>query len=224
MVPVVTPIGVNDAGRAYSINSDVLAGFIAKEMQQEVAEEDVNQVLRTYVLSKIRTIQTRRMDEIFYDFAMHQLQKNYPIALPEDFLKQQLLSNPDITPTILEKEFPIFLRQIKTNILEKALVKKGNLKLNIEDIEAVFKIRLRERLEPSLLQQIESLLDEIAAKQVEELLKSQKEEDKKQIAELQEEAMQRKLIDLLKATAQITEKELPQEQIIEKLADLRKAD
>ena len=99
------------------------------------------------------------MDEIFYDFAMDQLQKKYAIALPEDFLKQQLLSNPDITPSILEKEFPIFLRQIKTNILEKALLRKQNLKLTMQDIEAVFKTRLRERLEPNLLQQIESLLD-----------------------------------------------------------------
>ena len=105
------------------------AAFLEKETGVLVEEEKVAGQLRAYVIEKIQQLQQPKLDEVFYDFAIHQLKQDHPVALPEDFLKAQLLSNPELTPEMVEKEFPAFLKQIRTNVLERFLVKQGNLTL-----------------------------------------------------------------------------------------------
>lgn len=144
------------------------------------------------------------------DFKKKLLDTN-KIELPEDFLKRWLLEtnkeNEKITPEQIEKEFPLFMEDLRWQLISGKIVKDNNIQVNPNEIEEAAKDFTRMQLAQYGLTNADDKMVENWSK---EILKNR--DQVNQIYEMEEN---KKLIAYFKETVKVAEQEVTLEKFNE---------
>lgn len=144
------------------------------------------------------------------DFKKKLLDSN-KIELPEDFLKRWLLEankeNEKITPEQIEKEFPLFMEDLRWQLISGKIVKDNNIQVNPNEIEEAAKDFTRMQLAQYGLTNADDKMVENWSK---EILKNR--DQVNQIYEMEEN---KKLIAYFKETVKVAEQEVTLEKFNE---------
>jgi trigger factor len=144
------------------------------------------------------------------DFKKKLLDTN-KIELPEDFLKRWLLEankeNEKITPEQIEKEFPLFMEDLRWQLISGKIVKDNNIQVNPNEIEEAAKDFTRMQLAQYGLTNADDKMVENWSK---EILKNR--DQVNQIYEMEEN---KKLIAYFKETVKVAEQEVSLEKFNE---------
>ena len=144
------------------------------------------------------------------DFKKKLLDSN-KIELPEDFLKRWLLEankeNEKITPEQIEKEFPLFMEDLRWQLISGKIVKDNNIQVNPNEIEEAAKDFTRMQLAQYGLTNADDKMVENWSK---EILKNR--DQVNQIYEMEEN---KKLSVYFKETVKVAEQEVTLEKFNE---------
>ena len=144
------------------------------------------------------------------DFKKKLLDSN-KIELPEDFLKRWLLEankeNEKITPEQIEKEFPLFMEDLRWQLISGKIVKDNNIQVNPNEIEEAAKDFTRMQLAQYGLTNAD---DKMVDNWSKEILKNR--DQVNQIYEMEES---KKLIAYFKETVKVAEQEVSLEKFNE---------
>ncbi len=145
---------------------------------------------------------------LFKDF-QDKLQVLNEVDLPDAFLKRWLLaSNEELSQEQLDKEYPIFSRNLLWTLIERSIKNKYELKVEIEEVKEVLKAQLMQYMGGYQMQ--DAMLDEY----VERMLGNQE-----QFNKAYEEKMSDKVFEAIKEHVNIEEKRVS----LEEFQDLIKA-
>lgn len=127
------------------------------------------------------------------------MKKMEGLPFPEDFLKHWLkTSNEKITDEEITKDFPQMIEELKWQLAKDQLLKKYDLKVEKEDLEAYAKkVAKMQFMQYGLMHIEDSYLDNYA----QQILK-----DEKQMRSIIERVAENKIYDALKAVAKVDEK------------------
>ncbi|MDR1761544.1 MAG: trigger factor [Bacteroidales bacterium] len=150
--------------------------------------------------------ETRMVGNSDYKFLLdtkEAMLKTNKLELPEEFLKRWLLEtnkdNDKVTPEQIETEFPLFLNDLRWQLVSGKLIKDNNLQVNEEDLRTAAKEYTRMQLAQYGMM---NLSDEDLANWSKELIK-----DKKQAQQIFEMEQDKKLIAYLKGAIKLNEVE-----------------
>lgn len=132
------------------------------------------------------------------------MKKMEGLSFPEDFLKRWLkTSNEKITDEEITKDFPQMIEELKWQLAKDQLLKKYDLKVEKEDLEAYAKkVAKMQFMQYGLMHIEDSYLDNYA----QQILK-----DEKQMRSIIERVAENKIYDALKTVAKVDEKTISHE-------------
>ncbi len=132
------------------------------------------------------------------------MKKMEGLSFPEDFLKRWLkTSNEKITDEEITKDFPQMIEELKWQLAKDQLLKKYDLKVEKEDLEAYAKkVAKMQFMQYGLMHIEDSYLDNY----VQQILK-----DEKQMRSIIERVAENKIYDALKTVAKVDEKTISHE-------------
>ena len=142
------------------------------------------------------------------------LNKMEGVAFPDEFLKKWLADREDKTPESVEENYPEVLKDLKFHIAKEKIIETNDIKVEKEDLEAI----AAEAARAQFAQYGMNNLPEAMLKQyVNETLS-----DKEKIRGIYDRAVENKLIEWLKGTVTITNKEVSIEEFSNVLKNLTK--
>ena len=132
------------------------------------------------------------------------MKKMEGLSFPEEFLKRWIkTTNEKITDEELDKDFPQMVEELKWQLAKDQLLKKYDLKVEKEDVEAYAKkVAQMQFMQYGMMHVADSFLDNYA----QQILK-----DEKQIRSIVERVAENKIYDALKTVAKIEEKTISHE-------------
>ena len=196
--------------------SDSLFRFTVKTIQKyvdaELNQELFDKVFGEGVVTSLEEFENQIRKNIAWDYEEscmskfgkdvrdYFLEKINP-PLPEEFLLKWLKSsNKDISDDIYEKEFPIFLENMKWDLISNTIVKKFELKIEEQDIIDFAKIAARNQF---AMYGMRNIPDETLTQYATSMLK-----DEKRIREIAAQTIDRKVIQSVLEIADVTIQEL----------------
>ncbi len=123
------------------------------------------------------------------------------IELPEEFLKRWIIAtNKDVTEEQLEKEFPIFLKDLQWTLIKSKIAKENELKVSEEEMKGAAKEQLLEQFNQYGMSYVP---DEYLDKYSTELLSKEQDANR-----LYEQEIEKKVVDFVVEAIKTEEKEL----------------
>ncbi len=160
---------------------------------------------RTHVKDEITANMAEDSDYKFgLDAKAAVMKKMEGLSFPEDFLKRWLkTSNEKITDEEIAKDFPQMIEELKWQLAKDQLLKKYDLKVEKEDLEAYAKkVAKMQFMQYGLMHIEDSYLDNYA----QQILK-----DEKQMRSIIERVAENKIYNALKTMAKVEEKTISHE-------------
>ena len=147
-------------------------------------------------------------DYLFFIDAKKKLVKKFKEELPEEFLKRWILAtnrdNDKLTPEQIEKEMPLFIEDLKWQLIKDKLIKKNEIKLEDNDILEYAKKTARMQFAQYGLNNVP---DEHIENYAHDMLKN--EEQQRQIIE---GAIHDKVVEFIKDAVTLEEKEVTRDE------------
>ena len=124
----------------------------------------------------------------FTNDAREYLIEKFNPPLPEEHLRKWMLSanNKEVSEDIFEKEFPVFLKSMKWDLIVKAISKKHEITVTEQEIIAFAKTAVRQQF--AMYYGVDTLPDETLTKYAMNSLK-----DEKQISEIAAQVLEKKV-------------------------------
>lgn len=160
-----------------------------EELRAKVAEE-VEQTMRSHADS--------RLQADIYNYALDK----FKIELPDDFLKRWLKStNEQVPEEQIEQEYPDFARNLRLTLLENKLLKQNGLEITSEEVIALARQKIAAQF--AMYSPGNMLSDEQLSEYAVNYL-----QDRERANHLYEEIRSAKVLDHLKSTVKLNEKEI----------------
>jgi len=199
----------------YTMQISEVLRFKKSELNQELFDKVFGEGVVSSLeemKTKIKTDTEERMVinsdfKFFYDFREKLVESN-KMDLPEEFLKRWLLEtnkdNDKVTPEQIEQEFPLFIQDLKWQIISGKIIQDNEIKVGEEEIKEGAKEHTRQQFAQFGMM---NPADEDLEKWSQEILKNREEVNK-----LYETEIQKKLIAYFKETIKLNEKEVSLEE------------
>jgi len=208
--------------------SDSLFRFTVKTIQKfvnaELDQELFDKVFGEGVVTSIEEFENRIRENISWDYeescfskfsgdvSDYFLEKINP-SLPEEFLAKWLkTNNQELSEEIFEKEFPLFLKKMKQDLISNAIVKENDLKIEEKDIIDFAKTATRRQFN---MYGLRNLPDETLTSHAMNLLK-----DEKSVRNIASQAIERKVIQTVSELADVTIQEMSLEKFNQMMNEL----
>ncbi len=189
--------------------------FVDPELTQEVFDQiygkDVvksEEEFKAKVKEELENQLAMDSDYLFFLDAKKKLVKKFKEELPEEFLKRWILAtnrdNDKLTPEQIEKEMPLFIEDLKWQLIKNKLIKDHEIKLEDNDVLEYAKKSARMQFAQYGLNNVP---DEHIENYAHDMLKN--EEQQRQIID---GAMHDKLIEFIKGAVNLEEKEVTRDE------------
>lgn len=202
----------------YEIEIDALKRYTKAEVNQELFDKvfgegaiKSEEEFKNRIKSDMETNFAQSSDFKFLaDFRKKLLEAN-KIELPEEFLKRWLLEankdNEKITPEQIENEFPMFMEDLRWQLISGKFIKDNNIQVDPKDVQQAAKDFTRMQLaQYGMMNADDKLVDQWA----QEMLKN-----KDQVNRIYEMEENKKLIAYFKETVKVVEQEVTLEKFNE---------
>lgn len=156
---------------------------------------------------------------LFRDIQQRLLDSN-ELALPEDFLKRWLaMSNENVSPEVLDKEFPAFANNLRWTLIRSKLNKAFEIEVSPEEVKESFKNKIRGYFGGAgVTPDMESMVESMAERML---------QDEKQVNEIYEEVSSNKFFEAVVEKVAVTDKSISIEDfqaVIQKIEEERAAE
>lgn len=156
---------------------------------------------------------------LFRDIQQRLLDSN-ELALPEDFLKRWLaMSNENVSPEVLDKEFPAFANNLRWTLIRSKLNKAFEIEVSPEEVKESFKNKIRGYFGGAgVTPDMESMVESMAERML---------QDEKQVNEIYEEVSSNKFFEAVVEKVAVTDKSITIEDfqaVIQKIEEERAAE
>lgn len=156
---------------------------------------------------------------LFRDIQQRLLDSN-ELALPEDFLKRWLaMSNENVSPEVLEKEFPAFANNLRWTLIRSKLNKTFEIEVSPEEVKESFKNKIRGYFGGAgITPDMDSMVESMAERML---------QDEKQVNEIYEEVSSNKFFEAVVEKVAVTDKSISIEDfqaVIQKIEEERAAE
>lgn len=189
--------------------------FVDPELTQEVFDQiygkDVvksEEEFKAKVKEELENQLAMDSDYLFFLDAKKKLVKKFKEELPEEFLKRWILAtnrdNDKLTPEQIEKEMPLFIEDLKWQLIKNKLIKDHEIKLEDNDVLEYAKKSARMQFAQYGLNNVP---DEHIENYAHDMLKN--EEQQRQIID---GAMHDKLIEFIKGAVNLEDKEVTRDE------------
>ena len=189
--------------------------FVDPELTQEVFDQiygkDVvksEEEFRAKVKEELENQLAMDSDYLFFLDAKKKLVKKFKEELPEEFLKRWILAtnrdNDKLTPEQIEKEMPLFIEDLKWQLIKNKLIQDHEIKLEDNDVLEYAKKSARMQFAQYGLNNVP---DEHIENYAHDMLKN--EEQQRQIID---GAMHDKLIEFIKDAVNLEDKEVTRDE------------
>lgn len=137
---------------------------------------------------------------LFRDIQQRLLDSN-ELPLPEDFLKRWLaMSNENVSPEVLEKEFPAFANNLRWTLIRSKLNKSFEIEVSPEEVKENFKNKIRGYFGGAgVTPDMESMVESMAERML---------QDEKQVNEIYEEVSSNKFFEAVVEKVAVTDKSI----------------
>lgn len=184
---------------------------------EQVSSEEEFKAKLTENMSKTYNAQAEAL--LFRDIQKRLLDSN-ALALPEGFLKRWLsVSNEDLSPEILEKEFPAFADNLRWTLIRSKLNKTFEIEVSPEEVKESFKNKIRGYFGGGgVTPDMESMVESMAERML---------QDEKQVNEIYEEVSSNKFFEAVVEKVPLADKSISIEDfqaIIQKIEEERIAE
>lgn len=184
---------------------------------EQVNSEEEFKAKLTENMSKTYNAQAEAL--LFRDIQKRLLDSN-ALALPEGFLKRWLsVSNEDLSPEILEKEFPAFADNLRWTLIRSKLNKTFEIEVSPEEVKESFKNKIRGYFGGGgVTPDMESMVESMAERML---------QDEKQVNEIYEEVSSNKFFEAVVEKVPLADKSIGIEDfqaIIQKIEEERIAE
>ena len=202
----------------YEITLEAIKRFTKSEVSQELFDKvygkdavKTEEEFKARLKSEIEENYAMNSDfKFFADFKKKLLETN-KIDLPEEFLKRWLTEankdNKEVTPEQIEKEFPLFLEDLRWQLISGKFVKENNIQVSQDEIKNAAKEYTRFQLAQYGMMNAE---DKMVEQWAGEVLKNR--EELNRLYEMEES---KKLIAFFKETIKLVETEVSMEKFNE---------
>ncbi len=202
----------------YEITLEAIKRFTKSEVSQELFDKvygkdavKTEEEFKARLKSEIEENYAMNSDfKFFADFKKKLLETN-KIDLPEEFLKRWLTEankdNKEVTPEQIEKEFPLFLEDLRWQLISGKFVKENNIQVSQDEIKNAAKEYTRfQSAQYGMMNAEDKMVEQWAG----EVLKNR--EELNRLYEMEES---KKLIAFFKETIKLVETEVSMEKFNE---------
>jgi trigger factor len=156
-------------------------------------------------LNKLREILQSNYKQESERAIVQQIQKqlvdNTEIILPDDFLKRWLMAaNEKVTPEVIEKEYDLYVRDLKWNLIKNKVADDNNIKVEHEEVLAKTKDLIRQQFGSMGMGEVS---DEEMNGYANNFLKADK---GKNYMNIFDQAFTDRIVDFIKSQASVTSK------------------
>jgi trigger factor len=202
----------------YEITLEAIKRFTKAEVNQELFDKvygkdavKTEEEFKARLKSEMEENYAMNSDFKFFADFKKKLIETSNIELPEDFLKRWLTEanrdNKEVTPEQIEKEFPLFLEDLRWQLISGKFVKDNNIQVSQDEIKKAAKEYTRFQLaQYGMMNAEEKMIEQWAG----EILKNR--EELNRLYEMEES---KKLIELFKNTVKLVETEVTLDQFNE---------
>lgn len=152
-------------------------------------------------------------EALLYRDIQKRLLDSNALSLPDDFLKRWLLtSNENLSPDILEKEYPAFADNLRWTLIRGKLNKTFEIEVSQEEIRETFKNKIRGYFGGAgPTPDMESMVDSMADRML---------QDEKQVNEIYEEVSSNKFFDAVVEKVEVKDKAISVEDFQAVIAEI----
>lgn len=171
---------------------------IGKVTSEEMFKEEIKKNL-------ILQLQSESDYQFFLDVKELLLKKIKEVQFPEDFLKRWLIEgDTKITKETIEKDFPNALQTIKIQFIWNKIIESNEIKATLEDMQQAAKALVRAQF---ALYNLHAVADSVLESHANEMLKTEK-----WVQQLQNKALEIKIINFLKEKINLTSMKIMEEE------------
>ncbi|MCQ2348694.1 MAG: trigger factor [Paludibacteraceae bacterium] len=184
------------------------AAKIDKELFAKVYATDAPKDKKAFLAKVKAEIEENMAEDSKYKFGLDMkatiMKKMEKVAMPEDFLKRWVkTTNEKLTDEQLEKDFPAMIDELKWHLAKDQLMKKYDIKVEKEDVEAYAKEVAKMQFMQYGLMHVE---DQYLTNYAQEMLKKDE-----QLRGIVERVAENKIYEALKAVVKVEDKEISHE-------------
>lgn len=204
---------IEEIGNKFRITLDNITRSVPAEINEEFFQKvygehgpKTEEEMRKNIKQDLESYFDGQTDSYVVNDLYKAMMENVEIALPEDFLKRWLLlTNKDIiSEENIETDFPLFIKQMRWDLIQKKIKEQENINVTSEEIH--------DRVRNNIIQQLYSYgLKNIEEEWVEQLMKKQL-TDNKVLSQTRDQILEDKVMAYLKTKVTLHDKPVTMEE------------